>query len=308
LSRVYDLLQEYPTLVREIATPTLPTCITGCIKIISKKTSGSTHTIEPEGSTSVLQAVLEMFNLLLPIYSTVFRPFSGQLHAIVTPLLAPTQQLLVKGNGLVDEDIVLELARQLFANLHFCAPKNTNGDYWKKSFDSLKEETHLTVDQVFRGIIEDWESSDGSSRPIQPQASYREPMSIRDSPLSLPRFRGVFEGVQRLVGLLQTLRVILASKSATPVQLRLGVISDLISRLTSITAPAGSGSQNEPRINPEIDRFERDAMFCELPKIHIAAMRVLLMLCRRLENGFAPFTNNAIDQVLWIFEAEKDSE
>ena len=249
-----------------------------------------------------------MFNLLLPIYPTIFRPFLVQLQSVVTPLLASPQTLLVGDNNLIRGESVSELARQLSTKLHFCAPKNTHSDDWRRSLEALVEEIHLTIDQVFRGIIEDWEPSDGAPRPLQSQSSYKEPMSIQDGPMNLPKFQGVFEGVQRLIGLIETLRVFLANETAGPVQLHLGVISDLVSRLTSITGSKGNGNGYESRINPEIDRFERDAMFCELPKIHIAAMRALLTLYQRLGNAFVPLTSNAIDQVLWIFDAEKDSE
>ena len=87
LARIYISVQPYQTLVREIATPTIPTFVTACLKLISAPKSGE----KLQTPLSVIETICDTLSALIPLYPTTVRPSSAKLKTAVKPYLAPTQ-------------------------------------------------------------------------------------------------------------------------------------------------------------------------------------------------------------------------
>lgn len=79
LTRIFILTREYPTLVREITTPSLPAFVQAALQVTSSNA--------PAG---LLQIVLESFNQLLPRHPTIFRSYLKQLNQLLAATVAPT--------------------------------------------------------------------------------------------------------------------------------------------------------------------------------------------------------------------------
>jgi pre-rRNA-processing protein RIX1 len=246
-----------------------------------------------------LNTVLQMFQLLIPNHPTIFRPFASQIHGLLLPLIAPTTSesfVLVSNN-------TAALARQLFISLHNCAPKNTSAEEWASALRATISWIHHTADQIFRSVIEEWESSDLATRQqaLKPQDFSQVVSDAGSDPLGLPPWTGIHEGIQRLTGALQLLATFVAEPTNSTVSVPMGSIIDVTNRMISVTVPNG---QNGLKMNPEITREEREALFASLPSIHVTTLGILLMVLERLEHGALSITYTVLEQVLWIFETE----
>ncbi len=196
---------------------------------------------------------------------------------------------------------VSESAQRLFVLLHVSGPKNTAGEEWAKSMDTLIVSVQRTGDKVFRSLIEDWTSSRGnydaaSSKPVEDVVSDQHP-----TPLALPAWTGIHAGIERLDGLLHTLQAFLASATAVAVTLPVGNILNLVDRVLSISPP---GIGRNPRIKPEIGRDEREGLWVGLPRLQISAIEVYSLLISRMGHSSAAIAFTILEQLLWTFESQ----
>ena len=199
----------------------------------------------------------------------------------------------------------MEQAEQLFISLHNCAPKNTAGDEWKNATMLTISSIHRTSDYVFRAIVEQWESVDPALRQAAAPQNYSQEMSDDGSnPLGLPGWRGVHAGVDRLLALLRLLSAFFSTPTASTVTIPMGHILDLTSRLTSVTVPTDGG---DAQPNLQISREERESLWAELPRIHAACVNLLLKVSNALETGTFSVAQTILEQVTWVFRAEKFS-
>jgi pre-rRNA-processing protein RIX1 len=244
---------------------------------------------------SLLDTVLNAFQVLIPDHPTIFRPFASQIHSLLLPLIAPT----TTHDSI--SDTTTALAQQLLVSLHHCAPKNTSGDEWTSALQATAKSVHHTADQVFRSVIEEWESSDSATRQqISKPKDFSEIVSDGGTdPLGMPAWTGIHDGIARLKGTLRLLANFVVQPTHSTVSLPVGSIIELTTRITSVTAPQG---QNGLRLNPEITRDEREGLFTALPSIHVEAIAILLIILERLQGGALSIAHTILDQVLWIFE------
>lgn len=297
LTRIFHLTYQYPTLVREITTPSLPGFITSALNLISVKPSSEPiRTLKPNASP-FLEIVLHAFGELIGRHPTIFRPFSAQIHSLLQAIVGSTSPTF--------PEPVVELAERLFVLLHNCAPKNTSGDEWKNACQMTLASLHGTAHALFRAVVEQWESSDPSLRMNVGRQEYsQEVRDLGPDPLGLPSWQGIESGVDRIVVLLRLLSAFLKTPTASTVSIPIGSILDLTSRLTSVTVSA-DGSKLQT--NPQIGRAEREGLFAELPRIHTACLKLLLTFVERLESGTVPVGQTILEQALWVFRAEKSS-
>ncbi|KAI9041653.1 RIX1/PELP1 family protein [Aspergillus affinis] len=297
LTRIFHLTYQYPTLVREITTPSLPGFVTSALNLISVKPSSEPiRTLKPN-ATPFLEIVLHAFGELIGRHPTIFRPFSAQIHSLLQTIIGSTSPTFPES--------VVALAERLFVLLHNCAPKNTSGEEWKNACHMTIASLHGTAHYVFRAVVEQWESTDPSMRKnAGPQDYTQEVCDLGPDPLGLPRWQGIGPGVDRLVVLLRMLSTFLNTPSASTVSIPIGSILDLTSRLTSVTVPANGV---EVQTNPQIGRAERETLFAELPRIHTACFNLLVTFVKRLETGAVPVGQTMLEQALWVFRAEKYS-
>lgn len=297
LTRIFHLTYQYPTLVREITTPSLPGFITSALNLVSVKPSSEpVRKLRPK--TPFLEIVLHALLELIARHPTIFRPFSAQIHSLLQGIIGSTAPTL--------QEPLVALAEQLFISLHNCAPKNTSGDEWKSAAMLTVASIHRASDYVFRGVVEQWESVDPALRQTAVPQNYSQEMGDGGpGPLGLPAWHGIHSGVDRILTLLRLLSTFFSAPTASAVTIPVGSILDLTSRLTSVVLPSDAG---DAQPNLQISREERDILWTELPRIHATCMGLLLNVVNTLEAGAFSIAQNIIEQVTWVFQAEKFSK
>ncbi|KAB8299935.1 hypothetical protein EYC80_000177 [Monilinia laxa] len=298
LTKIYCMTHQYQTLVREITTPTLPTFITSCLNLISSKPSLDVMDV----SSSIVETVFQSFTVLLPHHTTIFRPFASQLRAVTRPYLACT--LCDKGHVSLS---VKESARKLVVVLHQTVAKNGGGEEWGKAVRDLVQGIHVTADQVFRAVVEDWESTAGY---------IAEPVNVNEelsggarTPEDLSRWTGIDAGVERLVGLLEFLGEYLKGPTPSAVTIPVGSIFDVITRILSISLPSPTDSNSgNVRLHPAIDRDERDGLSAGLPKVFVSVLHLISTMSATLEQGFVSLAHGSLDLLMWSFSSGKNHQ
>ncbi|CAG8113444.1 unnamed protein product [Penicillium olsonii] len=297
LTRIFHLTYQYPTLVREITTPQLPGFITAALNLVSiatKTPSGSIR--KPKPNTPFMEIVLHALLELIPRHITIFRPFSSQLRSLLTEVIGSSSGYF--------PGQVIEAAEQLLVSLHKCAPKDQATTGWKDDCKATILAIHQTTDNVYRAVVEQWESVDGSLTHARPNCSQEMSSEGPDS-LGLPAWQGLHSGVDRLLALLEVLSGFLSTPSAAAVALPLGAILDVTSRLTSVTVPPnGEPSTSGIQFNKEISRDEREGLWMELPRIHIACMGLLSNLIELMGTSATSVTQTVLEQAVWVFKGE----
>ncbi|KAL2010423.1 hypothetical protein VTN00DRAFT_6230 [Thermoascus crustaceus] len=298
LTRIFHLTHQYQTLVREITTPSLPAFITASLNLVSVKPSSEPNRIL-KPNAPLLETVFHAFTSLIVRHPTVFRPFSAQIHSLVLSIIGAASSCAGS---------VVQLAQQLFIALHNCAPKNTGPEEWKRACQLTISSLHRTADHTFRAVVEQWESTDPSLRQAsKPRDSSQTVGDDGPDQLGLPSWEGIHAGADRLTALLYLLSRFMTTQTTSTVNIPIGSILDLTTRLTSVTVPPDSddASQTAIQLNPEIGREEREQLWSELPRIHVACMDLFLNMIDTLGNSIVPVAQNILEQALWIFQAEK---
>lgn len=272
-----------------MASPTLPGYITACLQLIKASPSG-----QPSKSpVSLVDTVAYSLSKILPLYPTTMRPFSAQITTALKAYVAPTSSDL-----LMIPESLRENARRVLVLLHYTAPKNGNSDEWIKGIRAAIKNSHDTADQIFRAVRESWESMTGYRG--QAVSSDGEPSGGGDAADELPAWTGIEAGSERLIGLLDFLASHLKTTTKAPVNLPLGDLLDLTSRISLVTLPSSDDSVD---LNPAIGRDEKAELWTVLPDIHTAALRLHLALITRLESNALPLSTDIIDQATRIFKS-----
>ncbi|KAF2262075.1 hypothetical protein CC78DRAFT_535132 [Lojkania enalia] len=301
LTRIFVLTQEYPTLVREITTSSLPTFIQSCLQLTTSKIP-----------SELLYIILESFNQLLPRHPTIFRSFMKQLQQLLAPLVAPTPSSRLgkeqfQGLALASSKIS-DSARRLYVQLPCCAPKGRCSEEWETGFKNAIANTHRIADKVFRCVLEDWRSTSGAPSTVNGHIIADQVEDLETDTMALPPWSGIYAGGERLTGLLRLLKEYMASPTTGVVSIQIGVIADLLTRMFSITTPllhAPEELQSSVRYNNQVSKEERDNLWALLPSVHVVAIEVLLSLLRRSANTTHSMDSVMLDQLVWVFNSEK---
>jgi pre-rRNA-processing protein RIX1 len=302
LTRIFVLTREYPTLVREVTTPSLPAFIQSGLQLANSKSSAG-----------LLHVILESFYELLPRHPTLFRSYLKQLQPLLARLVAPTPSSKLgheqgEGQQFSTMSVVVDAAQQLYVQVPCCAPKGTSSEEWEKSLKGVVNSTHQVADKVFRAVVEDWRPSTRSVPSVNGHTLDDEVQELEPTGMALPPWSGIFAGSERLVRLLQLVQQHLDNPTANPVRLDVVAIMDLLTRMLSITVPATGekSSQNSSRLNSQVTKEERDSLWLVLPSVHVAAMEALLALANRTQSSTLALDSQVLDQIVWVFSAEKD--
>ncbi|KAJ9154988.1 Pre-rRNA-processing protein rix1 [Pleurostoma richardsiae] len=296
LTRIYTLLHEYQTLVREIATPTLPAFVAACLQLVKPPASGRPLTTPP----LLIEAVADALSTIIPLYPTTLRPFATQIRVAFRPYLAPTS-----GDGNARSQSLERSARRLVILLHYTSPKNGNAEEWARAVDGFIRDSHTTADQVFRAVEESWESTSGYVRQSVPLDG--EPHGGGDSPEELPEWSGLQSGSERLVGLIGTIAECFKCPTKTPVVIPFGAVSDFASRITLIIPPTKNLRREDggASMNAAIGREEKDEFWSVLPDIHVATLHLLLAMISRLGSNILPLAPDLLYQVVRVVNASR---
>ncbi|KAF1933538.1 uncharacterized protein M421DRAFT_199677 [Didymella exigua CBS 183.55] len=299
LTRIFMLTREYPTLIREITTPTLPAFVQTGLQIAGSRSSAG-----------LLLTVLRCFYELLPRHPTIFRPHLKTLRPLLCRLVAPTPSSGLSADQPQDavSSEISDAARRLLVQMPCCAPKGAFNEEWENALRTTVGGVHRVADRVFRAVLEDWQSTVRET-PANSHTLDGEVQDLEDDYLSLPPWSGIFAGSERLIGLIQLVKQYLGSPTANAVTFKVGVIMDLITRMLSLTVPAsGSKSfQNTVRINSQVSKEERENLWLVLPAVHVAAVELLLAMANRLQASTLAIDTLVLDQLVWVFGSEKDN-
>ncbi|KAF2714971.1 hypothetical protein K504DRAFT_367556 [Pleomassaria siparia CBS 279.74] len=303
LTRIFVLTREYPTLVREITTPSLPAFIQACLQLAT-----------PKASTSLLQTILECFNQLVPRHPAMFRTYLKPLLQLVGHTMAPTPSSKLAAEQSSSQKLhvssgVSDAARRLYVQLPCCAPKGASNEEWDKGLKNTIANAHRIADKVFRAVVEDWQSPLRGASTTNGHTLDDEVQDLGSDSMSLPPWTGIFGGSERLVNLLRLVKEHLIAPTASVVNLQVGVIVDLITRMLSLTVPSTGAKnfQNSVRFNNQVGKEERENLWLILPQVHVAAIEILLALSHRSEDSMSALGLLVLDQLVWVFNAEKDT-
>lgn len=303
LTRIFFLTREYPSLVREITTPSLSPFIQSALQVAASKSS-----------PALLETILESFNQLLPRHPTTFRTHLKHIHQLLSQTIAPTPSSKL-GPGQATgarPDVtpaVSDAARRLYTQLPCSAPKGATSDEWQKNFKKAVENAHSLGDKVFRAVVEDWKSSAREAAMANGQTLDDEVQDLNADTMSLPPWSGIFAGGERLLGLLSLIKTYILCPTIMPVNLSIGTVVDLLTRLLSLTLPSakGQGFQNAIKFNNQVSKEERDNLWLILPEIHVAAIDLLLALTQRSDASTTAIDAAMLDQIVWLFASEKET-
>ena len=340
LTRIFLLTHGHQTIVREITTPSLPTFIDACLKLVAPKGSSAAAPSDARTRTQamLLQPVLECLSKLVPNHPTIFRTFTSQLQHLIAPLLAPTPSSTESdsedslpsqpiataiANTLTANTAITPAAHALFVALHFtrATAKSPADSEYSQQLISILGALHATAAVVFRAVIEDWTSTTGASVAIPPE-SYSSVVSSQliksSSTLELPGWTGIHAGCERMSGLLCLLRTYLQSRSSSsPVSMPIGALVDALVRISLVTVPrtsvVGQGQGDTMmadftdasiRANEQISREEREALFAHLAEIHAAMFGVMDVLLRSIGLAHTSWMRIVLQQAVWVIKAE----
>lgn len=284
------LVHPYQTLVREIATPTIPDFAKACLHILKTSATDFSSTIP----LTVVETICDSFSALIPLYPATFRPFSNQSHTAVKSYLAPTIS-----DGIYVPSSLRQAARRLVIRQHHVAAKSGGSDEWMKHLNSIFTEFHATADQVLRAIDESWESSSGNARSI---------VVLEDEPCggdSFPSWTGIQAGSERMIGLFQYLSDCLRCSTKGIVTVPLTKFTDAISRVCLVArlSPRSQTWDQALQTRAAIGREEKEDLWSTLSDIHIAALQVAQTMFQRLGKDMLPFASEVIDHVVRIFNS-----
>ncbi|RBA09591.1 hypothetical protein FPRO05_06728 [Fusarium proliferatum] len=294
LTRIYISVQPYQTLVREIATPTIPAFVTACIKLISLPKNGE----KLQTPLSAIETICDSLSALIPLYPTTIRPSNSKLRTAVKPYLVPTQS---------DETVVPQslqrASRKLVISLHHVAAKAGGSDEWAKLIDTLLKELHSTADQILRAVEESWEGTGGFTRS-QVELD-NEPNGVGSSADELPSWSGINAGADRLIGLFQYLSDCLRYPTKAPVTIPTSALVDAASRLLLIArlSPKSQTWDQALQTNAAIAREEKDELWAALPDIHIAALHLIEALFQRLGQNAVSIAPEILDHLVRVFKS-----
>ncbi|KAI3336876.1 rRNA processing/ribosome biogenesis-domain-containing protein [Xylariaceae sp. AK1471] len=293
LTKVYTLMHQYPTLVREIVTPTLSAFAKACLQILKPPVSSKVG----KPPYSLVETIFEAMSTLVLLHPTTLREFAGRFRAEIRTFLVPT----FSDNVLIPITLQ-ESSRRLAIRLHITVAKGGDSTEWTKHVEELVRTLHSTADQVFRAVQENWESTIGyKSQHVNIDA---EPQGGSEDLDQFPRWVGVQAGGERIISLLDFIGDYLSCRTRVAVAVPITALVDIASRISSIKPPSpekerlGSG-----QMNPAIGREERDELWAVFPDIQIAAMRMHIALLQRLKMNYIPLAVETLDQTLRIFQS-----
>jgi hypothetical protein len=161
---------------------------------------------------------------------------------------------------------------------------------------------------VFRSVIEDWRSVAG----VQPSAPSQQLLageveSESHDAVGMSAWKGIYEGSERVIALIGLAQAHIDNATALSTPVRIGLLTDLTTRLLSVTVPA-AGRQEFVKPNHQVSRDERDALYSLLPRIHVATFKLLSSILRRFGAALLSVLPSLTEQLAWVFKAERTDE
>ncbi|KIX96849.1 uncharacterized protein Z520_07569 [Fonsecaea multimorphosa CBS 102226] len=288
VSRIFILSQDHPVLLREVTTPLLPAFITTCLSLIKPVKAHVDSNLNP-----ILQSVLQCWIQLLPQHATIFRPFLARIKLICRSFLEDARTATS----------IRELAIQLLCSLLSCVPKNAMAQEWSQAFSDLINSAHQAADTLFRAVVEEYESNDKTRPNAGGKHDFsKEPHISSADEVGLGQWIGMHDGSTRLATFLEWLGCLLSTPTSQAITVPLGSMLDLISRILLVTVPgSGASTVDTLKYNKEASREERESLWMNLPRLHVACLRMLQKLCETFGQSFLPAIGTVVNHVMGSF-------
>ncbi|TID16134.1 hypothetical protein E6O75_ATG09192 [Venturia nashicola] len=298
LTRIFMLTREYPTLLRELTTPCLPSFVSACLNHFQGKELGQTAI-----QRALLGPVLESISILLPRHPAIFRPFENQLRDMTLHILS-TDAFQTDCKYTAPKEI-RSIAQRLLALLPTCVPKGGSAEKLDGLIREAVKYVHASADQIFRAVEEDWESSCNVISTTEGHTLSNQPEIEATEGNKHGGWVGIRSGAGRIVSHLGFIKHCILTPTSSAIPLRIGVIVDLLTRLLYMqVSRADSGSS---RFNPQVSRQEREELWAVLPSIHIASIEIFVAFVERLQTASAPTCQQLLELLPWLFEAERSN-
>ncbi|KAI1622936.1 rRNA processing/ribosome biogenesis-domain-containing protein [Exophiala viscosa] len=294
LTRIFCLAQDDPTLLREVATPLLPSFIKTCLGLLKPIDVHNGGTESKSVPSPLLHPVLKCWNQLLPRQASIFRPSLDQIQMFCLELI---------GGG--DTSVQSrDLASELLCLLLSSTPKNTFTQEWTRMASNIIESAHVTASQLFRAVIEEHEPNNPAFQTIPWKENFsKEPKSSEHGKFGFRSWKGIYEGSNRLMALLSWLSHLVSTPTPLPVAAPIGALLDLTARLTVVTVPDFKGDAgNSLRLHKEASREEKEELWLNLPKIHMACLHVLHATWSAYRQALVPVQRTIAIQILDLFD------
>ncbi|GAB7343740.1 hypothetical protein MBLNU457_1717t1 [Dothideomycetes sp. NU457] len=286
ITRIFMLTWDYPTLIREITTPSLTGFVSTCITSLQSDQCGLDEQ----------QCILESFAQLVPRHPTVFRTQAADLRRIVEGYFT---------NMDIDANIhyrtypapLKGIASRLLALLHQCEPKQGSTASWERSLEGTVKVAQVLLDHVFVGIEEDWVPTAEIANDKQ---SIQQVAMRMDS---AQRTLSVYRSAEAFLDVLDRLTAFSSAPTSASVSIALGPFIDLAIRAFATTVSLGTDN-GSARFHQDVSKEERDAIAAVLPRLHVRVMLVLISIVDRYEDAIHPIVQPLLDQLSWVFSSE----
>ncbi|KAK3676471.1 hypothetical protein LTR78_003747 [Recurvomyces mirabilis] len=290
LIRIFMLTWDHSNLVRETTTPALPGFVATCL-------SNANH---QRCSSAELHTTLEAFATLLPRHPTIFRTNETQIRALLTRILSSGSINVSESHYSAEHQ---DVARRVLVLLHHCSPKQGAGAKWDETLKATITATHATCDRVFRSVVENWQSSSGVQPSVNANVLLQGEAQMEvDDAAGLHGWTGIFAGSERLISLLGILEADMETETSGVVTVRVGAVLDLVSRILNLRIP--SAKHGSATLNHQVSKDERDALYVNLPSVHVAAIALVQSLLQRFGKAATSTVQTLLGEVTWLFATE----
>lgn len=169
-------------------------------------------------------------------------------------------------------------------------------------FNLVLQECHLTLDRLFRSVIEDSNYGRHVGR-----VGLDDELKSGESKLGFGAWVGMRAGVSRAELLLALVADFFASSTTVQVNLPYGAFLNLCSRVFSVVppAPVGASPVLKKKVlvapNTSVEKSERDLLLASISTLHAEALVALDFSVQRLAGGILSFGTFILEQLVWIF-------
>jgi len=286
ITRIFMLTWDYPTLIREITTPSLTGFVSTCISSLQSSQCGLDEQ----------QCILESFAQLVPRHPTVFRNQSADLRRIVEGYFT-TMDTDANIHYRTYPAPLKSVASRLLALLHQCEPKQGSTASWERSLEDTVKVAQVLLDHVFVGIEEDWVPT--AEIANDKQAIQQGAMRVD----SAERTLSVYRSAEAFLDILDRLTAFSSAPTSASVSVALGPFIDLAIRAFATTVSLGTDN-GSARFHQDVSKEERDAIAAVLPRLHVRVILVLIGVVDRYEGALHPVVQPLLDQLSWVFSSE----
>ena len=301
MTKLLLVCREHSSLLREIMTPVLPGFISNCLNLLKLRPDQ-----DPRQLPARLNVVLQSFIELLPNFPNSFRPYLTPLRELIFPYLAPTATYAFSSQAIgCSAFLTCKFARKLLVLTELVVDFDRD-KYFETGLKDTILSLHRTADLVFRSIVEEWTPHPDLRQSISTNfhsngVEDHEMQDLQPQDLPLPGWRGIWAGLDRLDGILQTLQAYIATRRTKPSLYRIHGVLDVLDRVMSAIAPANDESVCA---KPGYSKDEREALLSRLPSLHVSAMKTYHLMALRFGVSLAPIIPLILLQMQWVFDHE----